>query len=272
MSKIDKIEEKDFKDLIEIITNLYDEKIKENIKSHNEEFEKTLQTFEHLKVLFFLFSIVITDKFESKKFKGKFYLSKNYLDVIANNFQVCKNLFEQGFHIQLQLLFRNQFEYLNTLIAFIGDEEYFYRFGGSKNNETEKLLTPKPINTEKAIKKIMQNHIPENFKEFWKEYQFIMSFIYSELSINAHGNIPSVALQSLEGIKGDDSTFNRSSCGVSYPLKVTREMIKQMFNYFKISGNILYIFLEKEKMLDNESPFFNYVEYHSKRFEITSLE
>lgn len=268
MTKLDKIEERDFKDLIEIITNFYSEKIDENIKSHRSEFTRTFEMFEHLKVIFFLFSIVINEKFETQKFKGRCYLSKYYLDVIANNFQVSKNLFEQGFHIQLQLIFRNQFEFINTLIAYIGDEDFFKKYGGS----SERLLTPKPINTEKTIKKIMRSHISENFNDFWKTYQTIISTIYSELSINAHGNIPSIALQSLEGVKDDDETYNRSSCGVSYPLKVTREMIKQMFNYFQISSNILFIFLEKEKMLDKENPFYNFVEYHSKRFRLITFE
>ncbi|MDC1285304.1 hypothetical protein N8Z33_01305 [Flavobacteriaceae bacterium] len=264
---MDNLKDLDFKDIIETISEFYEQRRAENIKSHRKEFDEEIGMLERLKVQYFLLQSIMTDKNEPEKFKGRFYFGKNYLDVIANNFKVAQDLFEQGFHLQLQLILRNQFEFVNALIAFIGDDEYFLRYGREFEN-SKRILTPKPSNTEKSLKKILKENNPNGFKGFWKDFNLIMTTIYSELSTNAHGNIPSVSLQSLEGIKGNDSVYNKNICGVEYPLSVTIKMLKQILQYFQITGSILYIYLEKKKMLDSEVPFFEFVKFHSKSFQI----
>lgn len=267
---MENIKDIDFKDIIESISEFYEQRCEENIESHRAEFKEEIKILERLKVQHFLLQSILTNQNEPEKLKGRYYFSKNYLDVIANTFKVAKDLFEQGFHIQLQLLLRNQFEFVNVLIAFVGDDDYFFRYGrifkGSK-----KFLTPKPSNTEKTLKKILKENYPnDGFNEFWKNFNSIMTTIYSELSINAHGNIPSVSLQSFEGIKGVEDKFNKPLCGVKYPLSVTKKMLKQMLQYFQITGAILYTILENKNMLDKEVPFYDFVKFHSNNFQFTA--
>ncbi|MBK5212539.1 MAG: hypothetical protein JJE55_02615 [Flavobacteriaceae bacterium] len=265
--KSNKIKAIDYDKVFKLISDYFDERKEENIKSHQEEFQGEIQMLERFKVQFFLYQDVITERNEHKDFKGRCFFAKRYLNVVANNFQVAQTLFEQGFHIQLQLIFRSQFEFINTLIAFLGDDDFFLKYG-KECSDSRKVITPKRSNTEKSIRKIMKEYDPQNFNRFWKEYKHITEAIYSELSMNAHGNILSVSLQSMEGIKNEKWKYNITTCGVNYPLARTKMIVMQMLYYFQLMNSFLFIFLERKNLMDKRSEFYDFLEYYSKNFEV----
>ncbi|WP_161532216.1 hypothetical protein [Riemerella anatipestifer] len=267
---MEEINENDFDELIEIINEEYDKKINQNIESHNNNFKKSLKKFDEIKTLYFLLSYVVTNDKESEELKGRHFFCEKYLRVVADNCYELKQLFEKGLHIQFQLLFRSQFEFLNTLIAFVGSEDYFKIY--CRENDKNFILTPKPINTEKALKKILKNHIKGDFDAFWSTFNLILKSIYSQLSTNSHGNIPSIALQSYQGRKDNTEIFDENFCGVEYPLNVTKEIVKQFFHYSQIAGSILVKLLDENDMLDKNHLFYNYIYLRSNKFEIITIE
>lgn len=249
--------------LIEDIAKQFDKKGKSNKRNHKANFKKEIQTLERLKTFYIVLSALLAEKSESS---SKAFFGKNYSDVIANNFHISQTLFESGFHIQIHLLFRSQFEYLNNFIAFIGDEHFFKTYC-SENIQTNLVLTPKPIHTKKAIKNIFQNLPIKNFHTFWKDYHDLHDNLYSKLSINAHGNIPHVSLQSYEGIKGDKEKINRTLFGVNYPIENTVNMLHEMLNYFQIGGKLIYHLLLNDKLLSDDIDLSKIAEYYSNKIE-----
>jgi len=257
-------------EIIDFVIDNYEERAKENQKSHLDKYQEEIKLLDRIISQYFFLSYVIRDSNEKDKFPGRFFFGRHYISVIANNLYIIRELFIKGFHVQFQQLLRSQFEYINNLIAFIGDDDFFKRFGTSNGKDI--LISPKPIHAEKSIQKLFKefsNNDPENV---WKIFKEIMNFIYKDLSEAAHGNIPRIALQSLSQKDSQVDFYTQNICGVESPLPVTVNMLRQSINYFQITSRLVWIQIEKKDMLDKKSPFLEFVDYYKDKFELISNE
>lgn len=251
------------------ILEYFAERIDENKESHLKLFSEELLLLDRIITQFFFLSYTIRASNGTDKFPGRFFFGRHYINTIANNFYTIKELFISGFHVQFQLMIRNQFEYVNNLIAFIGDDDFFRIFALSNEEKNNSIFTPKPIHAERAIRKLTKEYNNDGFDEFWKIFKEIMTSIYSDLSESTHGNIVRVALQShgeTENQYNDNLAPN--ICGVLSPLPATKSILRQSLNYFQITYRLLWIQMQKKDMFDKNSPFYDFVNHYSDKFEL----
>lgn len=262
------IENTPHKDVIKEIIELYSERTKENKISHIDTYTKEISLLDQIITQYFFMSNSVRDSNNTDKFPARFYVGKHYINTIANNFYIIRELFVNGFHIQLQLLLRNQFEYINNLIAFTGDDEFFRRFVLNDGGNSEVTLTPKPTHAKKSIMKLLNEYNNQHFKEFWTIFKEMMTLMYSDLSESAHGNILRVAVQSQGQHEDGDDYLEPNSCGVRKPLNVTIQILRESLNYFQITYRIVWLQLENKDMFDKESPFISFVNYYNDKIDL----
>jgi len=143
-------------EIIDFVIENYTNSTKENEKYHLEKFNDELKVLARIISQYFFLQFVIRDSTDNDRFPGRFFFGRHYISVIANNFYILRELFIKGFHIQFQQFLRTQFECVNNLIAFLGDDDFFQRFATDNGSET--LISPKPIHAEKAIKKLFNEN------------------------------------------------------------------------------------------------------------------
>lgn len=257
---------------ISVILEYFAERIQENKTSHQNLFSEELLLLDRIITQYFFLANTIRDSKETDKYQSRFFFSKHYINTIANNFYTIKDLFISGFHVQFQLMIRNQFEYINNLIAFVGDDDFFKRFAMDNGEKPDSLITPKPIHAEKSIKKLIKEYNSNDFDEFWKIFKEIMTFIYNDLSESTHGNIARVSLQSLGENQNQNDFLDQNICGVQCPLPVTKTILKQSLNYFQITYRLVWVQLKNKNMFDTNSPFLDFVDFYSDKFELMRNE
>ena len=255
-------------EIIKEIIELYSERIEENKISHVNSYSKEIALLDRIITQYFFMSNSVRDYNDVDKLPARFYVGKHYINTIANNFYNIKELFINGFHIQLQLLLRNQFEYVNNLIAFTGDDEFFKRFVLNDGIDSDLILTPKPTHAKKSIMKLLNKYDSQHFKEFWVIFEEMMNLMYSDLSESAHGNILRVAVQSQGQHEDGDEYLEPNSCGVKNPLPVTMKILKESLNYFQITYRIVWLQLENKDMFDKDSPFLDFVNYYNNKIDL----
>lgn len=262
MEKSERLKSFPKSEIIKEIIQYYDDKVIENRLSHEELFKKELDVIDRIIVTFFCISLVIRESTEKDKYRGRFFFGKQYVSSISDNFYMIKDLFVKGYHIQLQLLIRSQIEYVNNLISFIGDDPFFQSFCIEENNKY--FVSPKPIHSEKALKRIFKEYNPENYSEdTWIIFKRLINSLYSDLSESTHGNIVRVVVQSLSG--ENEELIGQSICGVKVPIPATVGILKESLNYFQIATRILWIQLEKKDMIDKDSPFLDFVSFYQDK-------
>lgn len=204
------------------------------------------------------------------KYPERFFFARNYVTTIANNFHIIKELFTKGFHVQLQQIIRTQIEYLNNLIAFVGEDDFFRRF--ATNNGNDFVLSPKPIHSEKTIKKLFKECFQNDPNDTWSILKNLTNALYNDLSESTHGNIARIAIQSMS--KNDENTdeLSQSICGAEIPLEATINILRNSLDYFQISTRILWIQIEKKNMIDYNSPFLDFVDHYKDKFAIISTD
>jgi len=255
-------------EIIDFVIENYADRTKENENSHLDNYQEEIKVLDRIISQYFFLSYVIRDSNEKDKFPGRFFFGRHYITVIANNFYIIRELFIKGLHVQFQQFLRTQFECVNNLIAFIGDDDFFQRFATDNGKET--LISPKPIHAEKSIKKLFKEYSDKDPENVWATFKEIMNFIYKDLSESAHGNIPRIALQSLSQKDNQVDFYTQNMCGVESPLPVTIQILRQSLNYFQITSRLVWIQIEKKDLLDKESPFLEFVDYYKDKMELMS--
>lgn len=207
------------KEIVDDILEYFSKRIKENKTSHLEAFADELQILDRIITQYLLLSYIIKDS-DKNKFSGRSLFSTHHINTIANNFYSIKELFISGYHIQLQIMIRSQFEFVNNVIAFIGDDEYFKRYGMYNREKKHSFITPKPNHAEKSIKRILKDLISSKYKfnDFWKLYKEMMNSLYTDLSETVHGNIVKIAFQSLDENENNSEIVMQNLCGVKKPI------------------------------------------------------
>jgi len=264
MEEIDRLKSMPKSEIIKEIIQYYGDRVIENQLSHENLFEKEFEVIDKIISTYFCISLVIREATESDKYKRRFFFAKQYISTITDNFYMLKELFQKGFHIQLQLLIRSQIEYVNNLISFIGDDSFFQSFCIEENNKY--FISPKPVHSEKVLKRIFKEYNPENYsEETWKVYKKLINSLYSDLSESAHGNIVRIVVQSLSGEHED--MIGQNICGAKIPIPATVNILRNALNFFQIATRILWIQIEKKEMIDKESSFLDFVLYSQSKIK-----
>jgi len=249
----------------EIISAMIDElsiSIAEHKKSYQKNYEKEIYLLDRIITQYYLLSLIIKKPTNAKRSSARALFSTQYLRTISNNFLVIKELFISGLHIQMQLIFRNQLEFVDNLIAFTGDDEFFDRFCTEESVKNFVFISPKPIHSEKSLKKLMKEHNSDGFEDVWKLFKNIKDFMYKELSQTTHGHVVKVALQTFGEDINDKNILSPNSAGVMNPLPITMGILRQCLNYFQITYSLIYIQLEKNSLLNAKNPLFDLTKYY----------
>lgn len=257
-------------DLINIVKEIYEERISENKQCHLEGYQTEVEILDRIISQYLFLSLSVRDSNDKDKLPGRFFYTKLFLSVIADNFYLIKQSFTLGFHIQFQNLLRTQIEYSNNLIAFIGDDEFFIKF--STSQITDKIFTPKPIHSEKSIEKLFKEEVNSKSIYAWKIYKEILISLYKDLSEVSHGNIPRISFQSLQQTSNVIEEYKSNYCGVNLPLPSTIGTLRQSLHYFQITLRLVWIHIEKKDLLDKNSPFFKFIDYYKDKFELIKSE
>lgn len=250
-------------EIISAINDTLSNCISEHKDSHLKHYQREIDLLERIITQYLVLSVVIKKSSTTTTNNARALLSKQYLRTISNNFLVIKELFISGLHIQMQLILRTQLEFVDNLIAFTGDDEFYNRFCTEESVKNFVLITPKPVHSEKSLKKLMKEHNSEGFDEVWKLFKGIKDSMYKELSQTTHGHVIKVALQTFGEDLNNEDILTSNTAGVMNPLPITMSILRQCLNYFQITYCLIFRQLHNKKILNLKSPFFDFTKYYN---------
>ncbi len=152
---------------------------------------------------------VFHEAFNEIEKKKKTILYQGYIASITNNFVVCKKLFIEGWHFQLQIILRTQFEQLQNLICLLFDEEYYEYYSKASDNKDLVPLTPKQAHIQKVLTKFSKTH--HSYGRLLKTMSIEMKPLYDEFSKASHGNLMHAMLLSSYPADDDSIIFDIGS-------------------------------------------------------------
>ncbi|UOK42128.1 MULTISPECIES: hypothetical protein [Flavobacterium] len=223
---------------VKITIEGFDDIENENISNINTLHNKTIEQINHTTLKFFrLFSGLETDEVSKKNL----YL-RGYITAITNNFLICKKLFIGGWHFQLQIILRTQFEQITNLLVMTFDDEFFEYFTTNKGNDQFLPFTPKQTHLNKAIKRIKIKN-PEHGKVF-EQYIKEMQTAYEEFSASVHGNFLQTMLLSTHHDEKENINFSIGGSKQAYPR--TENYIRGVLNFSQLMLSAI-----ERKLLDD---------------------
>lgn len=171
---------------------------------------RTLDLIENTILKFATFFIALSEVEQNKRN----YYYKGYISSITNNFVVTKKLFEEGWHFQLQIISRTQYEQLQNLLAILFDDSYFEYHSKTQNDDEIIPITPKQVHINKTIAKIIKED--KIYGNLLKELTKGMKPLYDEFSKAAHGNFMQAILLSSYHMNKDDVILDVGSVQNAY--------------------------------------------------------
>jgi hypothetical protein len=239
---------------------------KKNMKRHSKKFEMT----RHIIALYFLLFVSLKKDSGNSKNEGRLLYARFYLVSIINNFLAMKTLFETGLHIQFQIILRSQMEYINTMIAFIGDDSFFNHFCKQDKKITTSVntITPELRNIDKAIKRIIPKIITKNSDSFASAFFALNGELYNYFSEVVHGNITRVSLQANHHRKNE---IGPALGGQSRPYVYLKNKIIASNVYYQFGFQMLIKSLEEEDLIDISSSDYKRLLFYRENYIKGSL-
>lgn len=238
------------------VSSQFSKSIKKNRFNYIKTYKKEIGLLNKVLSLYFYLSQVITPSEQTDKFYRRYLLGEGYIVTIANNFFVIKELFLDGLHIQLQIMLRTQIEMINNLIAFIGDDDYYLRYGTDSHETPDGYIAPKMEQTKKAIKKVIKDSYVERSNEYIKIYIDLLDTLYKELSEATHGKFVNIKLQAM-GVNDDDELLDNGMFGVDKPIGATKNLLSHSYLLFQLSFLLIRIQLNKKGLLNRDNVFYD---------------
>lgn len=152
-----------------------------------------------------------------------------YLAAIVNHSRAISRLFEMGMHLQMEILMRSQFEYINLVYCMIKSESFFERMI-IENDSGRFHVKPTSSLTKKEMLKL---GFDKESKKAFEYYFVLLNDIFSEA---AHGHAGHVfeALRPIQGINEPDSILDDPIGGNKLPSASTKFVLIKMNNYTQI--------------------------------------
>jgi hypothetical protein len=245
----------------EILTDLgdhYFQRFNENKSSRLKMFQDEIESLDRIVNLYFLLSGIII-KSKTDLIPARFLVCKSYLKIVTNNFFAIKKLFISGLDIQFQIMVRTQLEYLNNLLALIGDDDFFQCYVLNKGKDDLNCITPKPINAEKSIKKILKKFYGIDYEKYFSQFVTNLNSTYKDLSESAHGNILRTLILSYGADVKRKNILKESNCGTIVPLPVFIDTLRHSINNFQVFYLLIWENLEERELLDKRNQLFDFL-------------
>src|ERR1035437_6881869 len=217
---------------------------------YNDNFEDTIKAMNEImaKYFYLYFSINESNGEDNKRGRG-FYL-RQYLCAIINNHYGLKDFFQKGLQVQVHLLLRNQFEFINALIAFIGDDDNYSNVSSVIDEST---ITPGNTKSKRALKKIFEKQGKEKFKKVWSDFENRYDFLYSNLSDTSHGNLFKVSMFSFNGDEANVDVIRPALGGGYKPMGQAINILEEALDYFDEIFIMLFAELYKKGYFNKKS-------------------
>lgn len=231
---------------------------KSNKKKNKEGSSKYLETHVHALSLYFYLFFALKEDIKEKTPSRLFYL-RSYLVPIINNFEVIKMLYYRGFHTQIQFILRTQIEYVNTLVTFMMDEDFFRRFTATQEQSLTRstTITPKMVHTDRVLRKIM----PKDLLDLYIGYR---DYLYSDFSEISHGNIARLSIQSMN-MNEKKGTATAGLGGVCFTSDFTNATIDNASLYFQLAFKIIMEKAIAYKYIKKDVEWIDHLHYHKSR-------
>jgi len=256
--------------IVESIIDNFEQFQNENKSHHEQTYVTELKVFDKIIIQYLCLHLSIDHTNQSDSFQNRAFYTKHYLSTITNNFYVLRQLFLSGYHIQFQILLRSQFEFINTLICFVGDDDFFRCYVMAKKNG-DIPITPKHSNTEKCLKRLLKEYDQKAFDDIWDIYSQLLKTMHSALSEIVHGNVARIMIQGFQ--KNDEENLYHSGIGgTTKPLGVTQNILIQIINYFQITFSLIDFQLQKRQLININTSFIKFLRKNYDYVELLSVE
>ena len=263
------IEYSEIEEFEQQISNLFDEKISGNKYKYINRFDKEIKMLNRLLAQYFYLSQSLKELDKADKTYRRFLLGKGYLETITNNFFTIKDLFVSGLPIQFQLILRSQIELISNLAAFIGDDDYFIRYGTDSFTSDDGYITPKTNHAIKTLKKVIGDSHGVDSKEYVDIFIGLLDKLYSELSATTHGKFVNIMLQAMGELEGEELEYGLF--GVDMPIGNTKSLLSHSSLLFQLFFFLIKNQLEKKELLNNSSEYYDIINSY-KRIDLLNYE
>lgn len=214
-----------------------------NSYSHNEQEKHLVKALENTLDKYHSLQLSLIEKNGPKD--HKIVTCVSYVMAIVNNARTIKRLFEMGMHLQMEIIMRSQFEYLNLVYCIMKRDSFFEKMFVKNGSD----WVPIKPTANFAKKEMLKTDSSKDVKKGFQTYFVLLNEIFSKA---AHGHPYHVFEASIPVDSDLDSELDWLDVpigGNKIPSENTKSILIDMNNYTQILFLSIADFFVKHEMV-----------------------